>query len=105
MGFSEVMRLGRFGEIDNEKYRGYVQDIHASGSHLLSLINDLLDLSKIEAGKLELNFTAVNLADVADHAMKLLQEQATAARSCCGNPSPPISPMWLPICARCGRSC
>ena len=80
MGFSEVMRLERFGEIDNEKYRGYVQDIHASGSHLLSLINDLLDLSKVEAGKLELNFTAVSLSDVADHAMKMLQEQATAAR-------------------------
>ena len=80
MGFSEVMRLGRFGDIDNEKYRGYVQDIHASGAHLLSLINDLLDLSKVEAGKLELNFTAVSLNDVADHAVKLLQEQATAAR-------------------------
>jgi PAS domain S-box-containing protein len=80
MGFSEVMRLGRFGEIDNEKYRGYVQDIHASGAHLLSLIDDLLDLSKVEAGKLELNFTAVNLGEVAEHAMKLLAEQATSAR-------------------------
>jgi PAS domain S-box-containing protein len=80
MGFSEVMRLGRFGEIGNEKYRGYVQDIHASGAHLLSLIDDLLDLSKVEAGKLELNFTAVNLGDVAEHAMKLLAEQATSAR-------------------------
>jgi PAS domain S-box-containing protein len=80
MGFSEVMRLGRFGEIDNEKYRGYVQDIHASGAHLLSLINDLLDLSKVEAGKLELNFTSVNFSDVADYTLKLLQEQATAAR-------------------------
>lgn len=80
MGFSEVMRLGRFGEIDNERYRGYVQDIHASGAHLLSLINDLLDLSKVEAGKLELNFTSVNLSDVAEHAMQLLAEQATAQR-------------------------
>ena len=80
MGFSEVMRLGRFGEIDNEKYRGYVQDIHASGAHLLSLIDDLLDLSKVEAGRLELNFTSVNLGDVAEHAMKLLAEQATQAR-------------------------
>lgn len=80
MGFSEVMRLGRFGEIDNEKYRGYVQDIHASGAHLLSLINDLLDLSKVEAGKLELNFTAVSLGDVTDYVLKMLQEQATAAR-------------------------
>ena len=80
MGFSEVMRLQRFGKIENEKYRGYVNDIHASGGHLLSLINDLLDLSKVEAGKLELNFTSVNLGDVADHAMKLLQEPATQAR-------------------------
>ena len=80
MGFSEVMRLARFGEIENEKYRGYVNDIHASGSHLLSLINDLLDLSKVEAGKLELNFTSVNLGDTADHAMKMLQEPAAAAR-------------------------
>ena len=80
MGFSEVMRLQRFGEIGNEKYRGYVNDIHASGGHLLSLINDLLDLSKVEAGKLELNFTSVNLGEVADHAIKMMQEQATAAR-------------------------
>ena len=80
MGFSEVMRLGRFGAIENEKYRGYIQDIHASGAHLLSLIDDLLDLSKVEAGKLELNFTAVNLGEVVEHAMKMLLEQATAAR-------------------------
>ena len=80
MGFSEVMRLQRFGEIGNEKYRGYVNDIHASGGHLLSLINDLLDLSKVEAGKLELNFTSVNLGEVADNAVKMLQEQAAQAR-------------------------
>jgi PAS domain S-box-containing protein len=92
MGFSEVMRLGRFGEIDNEKYRGYVQDIHASGAHLLSLINDLLDLSKVEAGKLELNFTAVNLGDVTDHAMKMMQEQATAARVVLRKSLPPDLP-------------
>ncbi|MFO0990527.1 MAG: PAS domain S-box protein [Hyphomicrobiales bacterium] len=80
LGFSEVMRLERFGEIRNDKYRGYVNDIHTSGAHLLSLINDLLDLSKVEAGKLELNFTAVDLGEVVDHAFKLMQEQATAAR-------------------------
>ena len=80
LGFSEVMRMERFGEIQNEKYRGYVNDIHASGAHLLSLINDLLDLSKVEAGKLELNFTSVALTEVIEHAVKMVQEQATAAR-------------------------
>ena len=80
LGFSEVMRLERFGEIKNDKYRGYVNDIHSSGGLLLSLINDLLDLSKVEAGQLELNFTSVNLNDTADNAMKMLQEAATGAR-------------------------
>lgn len=80
LGFSEVMRMERFGEIRNDKYRGYVNDIHSSGAHLLSLINDLLDLSKVEAGKLELNFTSVSLAEVVDQAVKMVQEQATAGR-------------------------
>jgi PAS domain S-box-containing protein len=80
MGFSEVMRLERFGEIKNDRYRGYVNDIHSSGGLLLSLINDLLDLSKVEAGQLELNFTSVNLSDTADNAIKMLQEAATGAR-------------------------
>jgi PAS domain S-box-containing protein len=80
LGFSEVMRLERFGEIRNDKYRGYVNDIHSSGSHLLSLIDDLLDLSKVEAGKLELNFTSVSLPEVVEHGFKLVQDQATSAR-------------------------
>jgi PAS domain S-box-containing protein len=80
LGFSDVMRSERFGELRNEKYRGYAQDIFSSGEHLLALINDLLDLSKVEAGKLELNFTAESLADATDHAVKLLQEDARTAR-------------------------
>ena len=59
IGFSEVMMEERFGPIGNERYRAYLRDIHASGGHLISLINDLLDLSKIEAGKLELTFAGV----------------------------------------------
>jgi PAS domain S-box-containing protein len=80
MGFSEVMRTERFGEIRNDKYRAYANDIHNSGAHLLSLINDLLDLSKVEAGKLELNFTAESVAEATDHATRLLQEEARNAR-------------------------
>jgi PAS domain S-box-containing protein len=77
LGFSEVMRLERFGEIKNEKYRAYANDIHTSGTHLLALVNDLLDLSKIEAGKLELDFTAVNVADAVEHTLRLMQDEAT----------------------------
>jgi PAS domain S-box-containing protein len=80
LGFSEVMRLERFGRIQNEKYRSYVDDIHTSGGHLLSLINDLLDLSKVEAGRLELNFTSVDLSEVTDEAVRSLTEQAQQAR-------------------------
>src|SRR5439155_5032867 len=61
IGFSEVMMEERFGPMANERYRAYLKDIHASGGHLISLINDLLDLSKIEAGKLELTFAGVAL--------------------------------------------
>ena len=55
IGFSEVMMDERFGPIGNERYRQYLKDIHTSGGHLISLLNDLLDLSKIEAGKLDLD--------------------------------------------------
>jgi PAS domain S-box-containing protein len=92
LGFSEVMRLERFGQLPNEKYRGYVNDIYTSGAHLLSLINDLLDLSKVEAGKLELNFTSVNLSEVLDHCLKIMQEQATAARVILRKSLPPDLP-------------
>jgi PAS domain S-box-containing protein len=92
LGFSEVMRLERFGKLQNEKYRDYVSDIHESGAHLLSLINDLLDLSKVEAGKLELNFTSVDLAEVTDHAMRLLSERAQQARVSLKRSFPPQLP-------------
>src|SRR5437016_9016029 len=61
IGFAEVMLEERFGPIGNERYRQYLKDIHNSGADLLALVNDLLDLSEIDAGKLALAFDAVAL--------------------------------------------
>ncbi len=80
IGFAEVMMEERFGPIGSERYREYLKDIHQSGGHLISLINDLLDLSKIEAGKLELNFTSVDLNEVAKQSMSIMQPQANRER-------------------------
>ena len=92
MGFSEVIRLERFGALNNDRYRSYVNDIHTSGGLLLSLINDLLDLSKVEAGQLELNFTSVNLNETADTAIRMLQDAATSARVVIRKAMPPELP-------------
>jgi PAS domain S-box-containing protein len=80
IGFSEVMMEERFGPIGNERYREYLSDIHASGGHLVSLINDLLDLSKIEAGKLDLVFASVNLNGLVQQCVALMQPQANQSR-------------------------
>ena len=70
----------RFGPIDNRRYRGYLRDIHVSGMHLTSLINDLLDLSKIEAGKVELSFESVRVNDIIQDCVALMQPQANRER-------------------------
>src|SRR5664279_1762622 len=80
IGFSEVMMDERFGPVGNERYRQYLKDIHTSGGHLVSLLNDLLDLSKIEAGKLELNFAAVDLNELTQQSVALMQPQANRER-------------------------
>jgi len=80
IGFSEVMLAEQFGPIGNERYREYMKDIHASGQHLVSLINDLLDLSKIEAGKLDLVFASVNLNQLVQQCVALMQPQANQQR-------------------------
>ena len=76
IGFSEVMMEERFGSIGNDRYRAYLKDIHVSGQHLMSLINDLLDLSKIEAGKLDLSFESVAVNAVIQECVALMQPQA-----------------------------
>jgi PAS domain S-box-containing protein len=80
IGFSEVMMEERLGPIENERYRAYLKDVHASGEHLVALLNDLLDLSKIEAGKLELTFGSVNLNEVTQQCVALIQPQANRGR-------------------------
>ncbi|MET1413847.1 ATP-binding protein [Roseibium sp. HPY-6] len=80
IGFSEVMMEERFGAIGNDRYKDYLKDIRTSGSHIMSLINDLLDLSKIEAGKLDLQFTAVSTNEVINECVALMQPQANRER-------------------------
>jgi signal transduction histidine kinase len=75
IGFSEVLQAHMFGPL-NEKQAEYVDDILHSGRHLLSLINDILDLSKIEAGRLELEPSTFDLAAAIDNAMTLTKERA-----------------------------
>ena len=75
IGFSEVLLERLFGDL-NEKQDDYLKDIHSSGRHLLSLINDILDLSKIEAGRMELEPTSFNLPAAVDNAMTLIRERA-----------------------------
>jgi signal transduction histidine kinase len=76
IGFSEVLTERMFGEL-NEKQDEYLKDIHASGQHLLSLINDILDLSKIEAGRMELELSDFHLPSAIENALILVRERAS----------------------------
>jgi signal transduction histidine kinase len=75
IGFSEALMEKMFGEM-NEKQLDYLKDIHESGKHLLSLINDILDLSKIEAGRMELELSSFHLPTAISNAMTLIRERA-----------------------------
>jgi signal transduction histidine kinase len=76
IGFSDVLLQGMFGEM-SEKQTEYLQDILASGQHLLSLINDILDLSKIEAGRMDLDLADFHLPSAIDDALLLMRERAS----------------------------
>ncbi len=76
LGFSEVMQEELMGPLNNPQYKEYVGNIHDSGRHLLHLINEILDLSRIEAGRYELHEEAVRLADVVDDCRRLLKLKA-----------------------------
>jgi signal transduction histidine kinase len=80
LGFTELMLEERLGAIGNPRYRGYVEDIHQSGLYALSLLNDLLDISKIDAGKIDLDFTAVDLPELVEACVNSLQPLAKRER-------------------------
>lgn len=80
IGFSEVMKEEHYGPMENPRYLEYARDINSSGIHLMSLVNDLLDLSKIEAGKLDLTFSSVALNPVIQECVAVMQPEANKDR-------------------------
>jgi PAS domain S-box-containing protein len=80
IGFAEVIMDERLGPIGTERYKDYLRDIHKSGTHVMSLVNDLLDLSKIEAGKMVLDIKTVDANAVISECVALMQPQANRER-------------------------
>ncbi len=80
IGFSELMIDEKFGPIGSDRYRDYLRDINRSGNHVLDLVNDLLDISKIEAGEQEMNYEAVSLNDTLGESVAVMQPQANRDR-------------------------
>ncbi|EKE76863.1 PAS domain-containing sensor histidine kinase [Oceanibaculum indicum] len=95
IGFSEVMLGEYFGPFDNPRYRDYAEDIHASGRHLLEFIDDLLDLAKIEAGRLTLIESHVHVASLVQGAIRLFADRAESAEIELTNDVPPGLPHLL----------
>ena len=80
IGFAEVMMEERFGPIGCDRYKEYLKDVHTSGTHVLSLVNDLLDLSKIEAGKMELAPEQIDVNTIIGECVSIMQTQANQQR-------------------------
>ena len=80
IGFSEIILKEMFGPLTNERYKDYVKDIYESGSHLYGLINDILDVSKAEAGKLELSESVVEIGGVVARCVRIVAERAQRAK-------------------------
>jgi len=80
IGFAEVMIDERFGALGNERYVEYMKDIRGSGERVIAIINDLLDLSRIETGKLDLSFANQNLNDLVEQCVAVMQPQANRER-------------------------
>jgi len=80
IGFAEVMIGERFGSLGNARYLDYMKDIRASGQRVISVIDDLLDLSRIETGKIDLSFTSQNLNELVESCVAVMQPQANRER-------------------------
>ncbi len=94
IGFSEMMHRQLFGPIGQDKYLEYARDIEQSGQYLLEVINDILDMSKIEAGRMALAMETVNISDIAAESMRVVQQTAQArniALQTVGNPDIELS--------------
>lgn len=76
IGFSDIMRSGMFGPLGSERYVEYCYDIHNSGTHLLDVINDILDMSKIEAGRKELKLETIDLSGIIDETTRIISNEA-----------------------------
>jgi signal transduction histidine kinase len=95
IGFSDVMAGEKFGPLGNARYVQYVHDVGDSGRHLLSLINDVLDISKVECGKLDLHEETVDLAEIIDGCIRLMRERAEAAQiSLTAEVAAPLPQLW-----------
>lgn len=79
LGFSEIIAAEAIGPVGNGKYRDYAADIHGSGEHLLAIINDILDMSKIEAGQLTLHEDAIDIPTMLDSCHRFVQQRAAEA--------------------------
>jgi PAS domain S-box-containing protein len=80
IGFAEVMISERFGTLGNDRYGEYIKDIRASGERVIAIIDDLLELSRIETGKLDLTFASLNLNDLVEACVTVMQPQANRER-------------------------
>ncbi len=78
IGFSEIMQSGMFGKLGSPKYDEYARDIHHSGTYLLGVINDILDMSRIEAGRMSLDVEDLTLDDLVDESIRIVSAQAAA---------------------------
>ncbi len=80
LGFSDIIANERLGEVGTRKYKEYAHDINASGSHLLSIINDILDIAKIESGKMEIHPAVLDPREAIDSALKVVAGRARERR-------------------------